>query len=425
MALRDRCKAYLAYTIPLESAGKNAMPAVSNRIMAAASSIERIHQFYLSSRYAERRAAPGICDFTFGNPHEMPLPPLVESIRRHAIPLNKDWFAYKMSEAEPQAFVAERLTQELSLPFEPEDIALTNGASAAISVAFRLLLDVGDEAVFSTPAWFSYEPMLLAADVTPRKVPLLAQSFDLDLEAIDAAITPRTRLVIINTPHNPTGRIYSRETLVALAEMLGCASQRIGRRIFLLSDEPYRRIRFDGRGFVSPAQVYPWSVVTYSYGKVLLAPGQRLGYLALSPRMPTEDRQAIQDNMSAAQVALGWCFPNAIMQYAIRDLEELSIDIPSLCAKRNRIASCLGKAGYETLQPEGAFYLFCECPGNDPERFWNALASRDVFVIPGSTMNAPGHFRICLTASADMIERSLPVFAEVGELMRGVHKPAA
>ena len=134
------------------------MEVVSNRIKAAANSNERIHQFYFFSRYAGRRSEPSICDFTFGNPHEMPLPGLAEAIRRHAIPLNKDWFAYKTSEAEPQKFVAERLTQELSLSFEPEDIALTNGAFAAISVAFRLLLDVGDEAIFSIPAWFSYEP---------------------------------------------------------------------------------------------------------------------------------------------------------------------------------------------------------------------------------------------------------------------------
>jgi aspartate aminotransferase len=394
------------------------MEVVSNRIKAAANSNERIHQFYFFSRYAERRSEPSICDFTFGNPHEMPLPGLAEAIRRHAIPLNKDWFAYKTSEAEPQKFVAERLTQELSLSFEPEDIALTNGAFAAISVAFRLLLDVGDEAIFSIPAWFSYEPMLLAADVTPRKVPLQAESFDLDLDAINSAITSRTRLVIINTPHNPTGRIYGNEMLVALAEMLDRASERIGRRIFLLSDEPYRRIRFDDHDFVSPAQIYPWTVVTYSYAKVLLAPGQRLGYLAVSPCMPWDERQAIRNHMSAAQVALGWCFPNAVMQYALPDLEGLSIDMPSLSAKRNRMVETLEKAGYEVLPPEGTFYLFCKCPGDDPERFWNALADRDVFVIPGSTMDVPGHFRICLTASKEMVERSLPVFAEVAELMR-------
>jgi aspartate aminotransferase len=399
------------------------MHTVSNRIKAAAICNDRIHQFYFLSRYAERRAAPGICDFTFGNPHEMPLGKLVEAIRRHAIPLNKDWFAYKTSEAEPRAFLVERLSQELSLPFEPEDVALTNGAFAAISVAFRLLLDVADEAIFSTPAWFSYEPMLLTADAAPRKVPLRAKSFDLDLEAIDAAITPRTRLVIVNTPHNPTGRIYTNETLAALAKMLDRASGRIGRRIFLLSDEPYRRIRFDGGGFVSPAQIYPWTVVTYSYAKVLLAPGERLGYLAVSPRMPWEERQAIRNHMSAAQVALGWCFPNAIMQYALPDLEGLSIDLASLTAKRDRLAGALEKAGYEVLWPEGTFYLFSKCPGDDQDRFWNVLADRDVFVIPGSTMDAPGHFRICLTASKEMVERSLPVFAEVAELMRKERAP--
>jgi len=280
------------------------MEVVSNRIKAAANSNERIHQFYFFSRYAERRSEPSICDFTFGNPHEMPLLGLAEAIRRHAIPLNKDWFAYKTSEAEPQKFVAERLTQELSLSFEPEDIALTNGAFAAISVAFRLLLDVGDEAIFSIPAWFSYEPMLLAADVTPRKVPLQAESFDLDLDAINSAITSRTRLVIINTPHNPTGRIYGNEMLVALAEMLDRASERIGRRIFLLSDEPYRRIRFDDHDFVGPAQIYPWTVVTYSYAKVLLAPGQRLGYL--SAYCMTAFGNTIQAPLGRRTYGSGW-----------------------------------------------------------------------------------------------------------------------
>jgi aspartate aminotransferase len=193
------------------------------------------------------------------------------------------------------------LTRELSLPFEPEDVALTNGASAAIAVAFRLLLDIGDEAIFSTPAWFSYEPMLLIADATPRKVPLRTESFDLDLDAIDAAITPLTRLVIVNTPHNPTGRIYSDEMLIALAKVLDRASARIGRRIYLLSDEPYRRIRFDDHDFVSPAQVYPWTVMTYSYAKVLLAPG----------------------------------------------------DMPALSAKRTRMAETLEKAGTKSFGPRG------------------------------------------------------------------------
>jgi aspartate aminotransferase len=228
-----------------------------------------------------------------------------------------------------------------------EDIALTAGAFAAIMVAFHLVLDRGDEVVFSEPAWFCYEPMLLAADVVPRKVLLKGPEFDLDLDAIESAIGPKTRLVIVNTPHNPTGRIYGRDTLQALAELLERASARFGRRIFLLSDEPYRRLRFDGRDFVSPAAIYPWTLISYSYGKVLLAPGQRLGYLALSPAMPLSDRQALRDVMFSAQMALGWCFPNAVMQYAVPDLEELSIDQAALARRRDRLIETLMDAGFD------------------------------------------------------------------------------
>ena len=136
-------------------------------------------------------------------------------------------------------------------------------------VAFRLVLDAGDEAVISEPAWFCYDPMPLAADATPRKVKLKVPTFDLDLSAIEAAIGPKTRLVIVNTPHNPTGRIYDDNTLKALAELLERTSRRYGHRVFLLSDEPYRRLRFDGRGFASPA-LFISMTCTYSYAKILL-----------------------------------------------------------------------------------------------------------------------------------------------------------
>jgi aspartate aminotransferase len=389
------------------------MQIVSNRVCAAAESFAPVEQFYFHSRYAERRNEPDISDFTFGNPQEMPLPGLVEAIRSHAAPHRKDWFAYKTSEAEPQAFVAEHLSAELSLGFEPADLALTTGGFAAISVAVRLLLDVGDEAIYSVPGWFCYEPLLRAADAVPRPVRLRSGSFSLDLDAIDAAIGTKTRLVVVNTPHNPTGRIYNRDELSALADLLDRASQRTGRRIFLLSDEPYRRIRFDGHEFVSPAAIYPWTLIAYSYGKVLLAPGQRLGYLALSPLMPEQDRQDLRASMFAAQMALGWCFPNAVMQYAIPDLEGLSIDVQALSSRRARLMTALEGAGYQVLPPEGTFYLFCKYPTGNPDRYWNALADRDVFVMPGEIMGAPGHFRICLTASDAMVERSLSIFAEV------------
>jgi len=386
---------------------------VSTRVRAADAAFAAVKQFYFASRYGERRLEPGISDFTFGNPHEMPLPGIVSAIRQRAEPLDKNWFAYKTSEEEPQAFLAEHVGRELGLDFEPEDIALTAGAFAAINVAFHQILDAGDEAIYSEPAWFCYEPMLLAADAVPRKIALKGPNFDLDLAAIDAAIGARTRLVIVNTPHNPTGRIYSHETLRELSDLLERASARIGHRIYLLSDEPYRRLRFDGRGFASPAAIYPWTLISYSYGKLLLAPGQRLGYLAISPLMPAEDRQALRDSVFTAQMSLGWCFPNAVMQYAVPDFEALSIDQAGLARRRDTVVKVFQEANYESLSPEGTFYLWSKWPDGDPELLWSALADRDVFVLPGSIMNAPGYFRISLTASDEMVERALPAFRDI------------
>ena len=389
------------------------MSVVSERARAADAAFATVRDFYTISRYGKRRGDPTICDLTFGNPHEMPLGGLVTTLRERAVPKDKDWFAYKTSEQEPQAFLAQRLRGELALPFEPPDIALTTGAFAAIMVAFRIVLNAGDEAVISEPAWFCYEPMLLAADAVPRKVKLKLPTFDLDLSAIEAAIGPKTRLVIVNTPHNPTGRIYDDTTLKALAELLQRASEKYGHRVFLLSDEPYRRLRFDGRGFTSPATFYPWTLISYSYGKILLAPGQRIGYLAISPSMPVKERKALSNVMLSTQMALGWCFPNAIMQYAVPDLENLSIDLEALTRRRDLLAATLTKAGYEVLMPDGTFYLWTKWPEGNPEAHWKRLADRDVFVLPGSVMNMRNYFRISLTASDSMVERALPVFSDL------------
>lgn len=388
---------------------------VSDRVVAATASMAAVQDFYFSSRYAERRGQPGVCDFTFGNPQEFPLPGLVQALHRHADPQSKDWYAYKTNEADSCAFLADSLSRELGVAFEAEDIAMTPGAFGAIALAFRLLLTPGDEVLIPLPGWFCYGSMLAAEGVKAVQVPLEPKSFDLDLGAIEAAITPRTRIVVVNTPHNPTGRIYPREQLEALADLLERASARIGRRIFLLSDEPYRRLRFDGRPFVSPAAIYPWTLIDYSYGKVLLAPGQRLGYLALSPLMPAGDRRAIRESFFGAQCSLGWAFAGALMQHAVPDLESLSIDIAALARRRDRMVGALTQWGYEVVRPEGTFYLFGRAPGGDSDSLFDALADRDVFVLPGRVLATPQHFRVCLTATDEMVERALPAFQEAAQ----------
>lgn len=384
---------------------------LSDRARAASGAIEPVTSFFLSLRAMDGQA--DVVDLTFGDPHEMPLPALVAALRENLEPRATDWFAYKSSLAPAQETIAAGLREELGLPFDPPDITMTQGAFGAIALAFRLVADAGDEVVIPTPGWF-YAPMLRAADMVPVQAALDPGTFDLDVDAVARAITPRTRIVVVNSPANPTGRVYARERLVELASVLDAASARHGRRIWVLSDEPYRRIRFDGIGFTSPAAVYPWTLIDYSYGKVLLAPGQRLGYLALSPSIPDPVRDELHTAVLPLQLALGWGFPDALMQYAAPALETVSIDLRELTRRRDRVVAALSEAGYALTVPEGTFYLWGEAPDGDALAFAAALAERGVYVLPGTVFDRPGHFRISLTATMEMLEQALPALRDLG-----------
>jgi aspartate aminotransferase len=285
---------------------------------------------------------------------------------------------------------------------------MTQGAFGAIELALALVADAGDEIVIPAPGWFCYEPMLHQANLVPVTAALDPVDFSLDVDAIARAITPRTRVVIVNSPSNPTGRVFPRETWEELATVLESASQTHGRRIWLLSDEPYRRIRFDGIGFASPVGSYPWTMIDYSYGKVLLAPGQRLGYLALSPLLPASERDELRAAFMPIQLAIGWGFPNALMQHSVPALENVSIDMAELTRKRDRLYGALTDAGYELTRPEGTFYLWGRAPGGDAQAYCDALVERGVYLMPGNIFDRPEHFRVSLTATAEMIERALP-----------------
>lgn len=390
------------------------MAVVSNRAVSASAEIRAVFEFF--QHYKDEVAEENVlADLTFGNPHEMPLPGLVNALRKTIEPQSVDWFAYKTSEEAPREVIAAALQDELGLAFSPDDIAMTQGAFGAIALAFSLLLDPGDECMIPVPGWFCYSTVLQACNGVAVKVPLTEGSFDLDIDAMEAAISPRTRIVVINTPHNPTGIVYSRERLGQVAEMLTRKSAEFGRPIFILSDEPYRRIRFDGESFTSPAEVYPWTLIDYSYGKILLSPGLRLGYLAICPNMPEKDRSELQQLCVSTQVAHGWAFPDAPLQYAVADLEKVSIDIGALQRKRDRMHGALTQWGYTMTRPAGTFYLWGKAPGGDALSFSRRLAKRGVFVMPGTLFERPGDFRISLTGNRDMIEACLPFFEAEAE----------
>jgi aspartate aminotransferase len=364
---------------------------------------------FFDGPFSRLNGNPDIANFAVGNPQDFPMPAYVDALRQQLEPRRRDWFAYKDSEPKSRIAVARGLSKRTGMKWDPADVAMTNGGFAALAVAMRALIEPGDEVIFLSPPWFFYEFMILAADAVPVRLHLAPPAFEPDLEAIAAAITPRTRAVIFNSPHNPSGRVYPLETLEALGRTLTEASARIGHPVFLISDEPYNRIIFDGRSFHSPAEAYPNTVVTYSYGKQLLAPGMRIGYLTVPPTMP--DREAFRETVFVAQLATGYAFPNALLQHAIEDLEELSIDIAAMERRRDRLVAALREIGYETTMPEGSFYVMARAPIADDVAFTDLLAKHRVLVLPGTIVEVPGWFRISLTASDEMVEQGIPGFA--------------
>jgi aspartate aminotransferase len=352
---------------------------------------------------------PENADFVFGNPQEMVLPEFVEALQRWTVPQDKDWYAYKFNEPYAQAAAAGALRDRRGEPFEDQDIFLTDGAFAGLNISIGAVTDPGDEVVFLTPPWFFYEALIIASGATPVRVRVKQPSWDLDLDAIADAITGRTRAIIVNSPHNPTGRIYPPDQLEGLANVLTETSEMNGRPIYLVSDEAYSRIVFDDRQYRSPTSFYPFSFLVYTYGKTLLTPGQRLGYVALPPTMP--NRKSVRETMMVAQLAIGGhAVPNAVLLRALADLETLSVDVKALQRRRDRIVESLRSNGYDVITAEGTFYVMSRSPIDDDMAFTERLAKDKVFVLPGTLVEMPGWFRISVTGNDDMVERALPIF---------------
>ena len=380
--------------------------------------VQRAHQsiipiFEFIGKYERWTSAggPDLCDFALGNPQTMPLPGFVTALRDATTPKDKSWYAYKMSEASSRETVRATLSRVTGLDYPAENIFMTNGAFGALLVTMNALIGPDDEVIFNSPPWFFYEGMILNSGGTPIAVDVNPNTSDLDLEAIARAITDRTRFIIVNSPNNPTGKIYSPDTLTRLGRILEAASERVGRPIYLVSDEAYRAIVYDGARFHSPAEFYKNTIMIYTYGKTLLTPGQRVGYIALSPGM--DNLEELRTILLSSQILSGWAMTSALMQHSLPDLEKLSLDVGALQRRRDRFVTGLRECGYEVQTPEGAFYITPKSPIEDDVAFADRLADEGVLCLPGSVVRMKGYFRASVTASDEMVERALPIFAAV------------
>jgi aspartate aminotransferase len=354
---------------------------------------------------------PEACDFMFGNPHDLAPRAYVDALVRAAEPTDELHYAYTQDLDAATAAIADGLNERFGLGFEQRDVHMTNGNFTGLAVALRTVVDAGDEVIFVSPPWFFYEALIAAGGATPVRVYAdRSNGFALDLDAIEAAITPRTRAIIVNSPHNPSGRIYGPDVLARLGEVLEAASARNDRRIFLLSDEAYNRIVFEPHVFTTPLAHYPHSFLLYTYAKTLLAPGSRLGYLALGSGLRDDDE--LRNALEIALVTFGWGFPISLLQHAVPDLERMGPDLGMLRRRRDVLVSTLREQGYDAMEPEGTFYILVRSPLADDEAFARILRSHDVHVLPGAMFETPGWFRISITANDDMVERSLPGFGK-------------
>jgi aspartate aminotransferase len=354
---------------------------------------------------------PMMANFLTGDPQELPPPGFVAALQRYSMPAATDWFAYRFQHQPARQAAATALSAELGADFAAEDIFLTRAAGGAIALALNTVVDPGDEVIFLSPPWYFYEAMILASGATPVRVRLRPPAFDLDVEAIAAALGPRTRAILMNTPHNPSGRIYSAAALQCLADCLAETADRYEQPIWVISDEAYSRILFDNHRFVSPGIFHPYSMLAHTYSKTTLTPGQRLGYLALAPGVPQPE--AMRTALFHVLISSGLAMPDAVMQYALPDIDGLCIDVAAIQRRRDRMVAELQKQGYQLHVPQATFYLLPQAPGGDDRSFCALLAHQSVAVLPGHVIELPGYFRISLTATDHMVEKALPIFADV------------
>lgn len=347
-----------------------------------------------------------VCDFSLGNP-DLPPPAavrkgLLDLAARADEPFIMGYMPNGGFPAAREA-LARHLSKEQGVSLTGQDVILTCGAAGGINSLFKSILDPGDEVLAPAPCFVEYGGYTANHQGVFNTFKTKAD-FSLDFEALEAVITPKTRAVIINSPNNPTGQVYSRAELETLCRLLKERSEKQGRPIFLVADEPYRFLAYDGVEVPSLLPMYPYAVVGSSFSKNLSLPGERIGYLALSPLM--EGREQLMSALILANRVLGFVNPPVVGQYLMMAALESTVDAGIYAARKDAMAEVLTAAGYEFTMPKGAFYFFPKAPGGNDVEFVNKLMEHLILAVPGSGFYGPGHFRLAFCVDREIIYRA-------------------
>ena len=363
-------------------------------------------------RRAEEVGAENVYDFSIGSPSIAPPVAVQETAQRLMKEMSPTQLhAYSPDQGLPEVrkAVAEYLNGAFSMAYAPEDIYMTSGASAGLAIGCRALLSPGDECITLTPYFSEYRTYTEAAGGVMREVSCEPETFQLDYEAFAAAVNGKTWLVILNSPNNPSGVVYTEETLKGLAALLERKSKEYGHPIYIIADEPYRELVYGGVKVPFIPCLYKNTIVCYSYSKSLSLPGERIGYVYV-PGF-ADDSHAVYAAIAGAARIMGHVCPPTLMQKVIELCAEERPDLAAYDENRNLLYNSLREMGYECAKPDGAFYLFVKAPNGDANEFSErAKLGHNLLVVPADGFGCPGYFRLSYCVSNDMIRRSLPAF---------------
>lgn len=365
--------------------------------------------FEEGARLKKIHGQENVFDFSLGNPN-VPPPEAVKTKLLALVDRNEPGMHAYMPNAgliETRSAVSGYLSREYRTAIAAENIVVTCGAAGALNIVLKALLNPGDEVLCPSPYFVEYAFYADNHGGVLKTVPT-REDFHLDLSAMERAIGPSTKIVLINSPNNPTGQIYPAEAIQGLGELLDRKSREYGRTIYLVSDEPYRKIVYDASSVPCIFTYYPSSVIVTSYSKDMSLPGERIGYAAVHPG--AEDVEHLVGALALANRILGFVNAPGLMQRLVAELQGTCVDVDIYRRKRDMLVDGLRRVGYDLMVPPGAFYLFPRSPLADDVQFVKLLLEENVLVVPGSGFGGPGHFRIAYCVDDRTIERAMPGF---------------
>lgn len=358
--------------------------------------------------------AENVYDFSLGNP-TTPAPAKVNEAIKQAVdqlnPLELHGYMSNAGYEDVRKAMADNLNGRFGTDFTERNIVMTVGAAGGLNIIFKTLLNPGDEVVVFAPYFGEYRAYAANFDAVIVEVAPDFESFQPDLQEFEKKLTAKTKVVLVNTPNNPTGVVYSEDTMKQIATILEKKEKEYGHEIYLVSDEPYRELVYDGVQELFLTKYYRNTIVGYSFSKSLSLPGERIGYVAV----PNEvvDAQKILDGLEVSNRTLGFVNAPSLIQKAAAAAVEEKTDVDFYDRNRKLLYEGLTKLGFNCVKPQGAFYLWMKSPDEDEERFVENAKKYHIILVKGSAFACPGYVRMAYCVSPDMIQKSLPEFEKL------------